>query len=206
MPGARAERTIATQKIIIHRDMIIVVPRNARLYACYSEIEASASISTSISGVTSALTATSEVAGQMSRKNSPCALPIFSQLLMSMTHILVRTMPLRPRRPFGARIRYSSRFAPLWVGVPNSNDLPQQLLTSTFLLLNFTYSQNYPFIPDPPCHPFPIQILEQGNRILSSHSGEFLESSNINFRRFCLVHRHLPPQTFQRVAMKDEVL
>src|ERR1700723_1026311 len=60
-------------------------------YAWEAPITASASISTSISGEISALTCTIEVAGRMSRKNSPCALPIFSQSAMLMTNIRVRT-------------------------------------------------------------------------------------------------------------------
>jgi hypothetical protein len=46
---------------------------------------ASASISTSISGEINALTWTIDVAGRTSRKNSPCALPTFSQSAMLIT-------------------------------------------------------------------------------------------------------------------------
>ena len=45
----------------------------------------SASISTNISGETSALTAIREVAGRIFRKNSPCALPTFSQSAILVT-------------------------------------------------------------------------------------------------------------------------
>src|SRR5579863_4700164 len=57
---------------------------------CHSTT-ASASISTRISGEISALTWTIDVAGRMSRKNSPCALPIFSHSAMLVTYIRVRT-------------------------------------------------------------------------------------------------------------------
>ena len=54
-------------------------------------IIASASISKSISGETSAVTAIIEHTGRMSRKNSPCAFPTFSQSAIFVRNILVRT-------------------------------------------------------------------------------------------------------------------
>jgi hypothetical protein len=63
---------------------------------------ASASISTSISGETRPFTSTIVEAGRMFRKNSPCALPIFSSTsrvvdhsAMFVTNTRVRTTSLR---------------------------------------------------------------------------------------------------------------
>ena len=55
---------------------------------------ASASISTSISGDTKALMPSMLVAGRISPKTSPCALPTFSQSAMLVTNIRVRTTSL----------------------------------------------------------------------------------------------------------------
>src|SRR4029077_3053768 len=60
------------------------------IYTAPSTI-ASASISTSISGATSRVTATSVLAGRMSRNTSPCARPTRSQSAMSVTYMRVRT-------------------------------------------------------------------------------------------------------------------
>ncbi len=57
----------------------------------HSVMTASASISTSMSGLTSRLTATSVLAGRMSRNTSPWARPTRSQSAMSVTYIRVRT-------------------------------------------------------------------------------------------------------------------
>ena len=56
---------------------------------------ASASISTSISGEMRRLTSTIVVAGRISPKNSPCALPTLSQLSMFVTYTRVRTTSAR---------------------------------------------------------------------------------------------------------------
>ena len=64
---------------------------SSAFYAWEAPITASASISISISGEISALTWIIDVAGRMSRKNSPCALPIFSQSAMLITYMRVRT-------------------------------------------------------------------------------------------------------------------
>src|SRR6266850_6220648 len=58
-------------------------------------INASASISTNISGAISRLTSTIVVAGRMSLKNSPCARPTWVQSSMLVTYIRVRITSLR---------------------------------------------------------------------------------------------------------------
>ena len=65
VPWARTDTLAVIQKSSIQRICFIIAPSRNRTLR-YSEMKASASISTSISGVTSALTATSVAAGRMS--------------------------------------------------------------------------------------------------------------------------------------------
>src|SRR5260370_15136847 len=70
-------------QVAIHKSP--VTNHESRVTSHESPITASASISTSISGAISLLTSTMLVAGRISPKNSPCALPTFSHSAMFVT-------------------------------------------------------------------------------------------------------------------------
>src|ERR1700761_7615988 len=77
-----------------------VYPQKAKLRRNYPSTIASASTSTSISGEISFEISTMLVAGRIAAKNSPCALPTFSQSPMFVTKTRVRTTSFSPAPAF----------------------------------------------------------------------------------------------------------
>jgi hypothetical protein len=88
------------------------VAQPAGLTLCRAQpTEASASISTSMSGLISRRPSTMLVAGRMSRNSSPRALPTFSHSSMFTTEMRVRTTSLRLAP---AALSAASRLARVW--------------------------------------------------------------------------------------------
>src|SRR5258708_4898257 len=87
----------------------------------HDDTTASASISTRISGAISRLTSTMLVAGRMSLKNSPCALPTCSHWSMFTTYIRVRTTSCNVAPNLS---RAASMFLRAWTACANGSPWP----------------------------------------------------------------------------------